>query len=190
MVFLFNVEVLCGKKYICLTNLSPMKRSLLFLIFISFYFEVSCQEISREAEFRRNEIFLELGGNGLLGSINYERQFTNKPGLGMRVGAGVYGTDTHLTVPLGLNYLIRFFKSRSFVDLGLGVTYIKYNVQLYALAKREEGYVEKNQYFYFIPSAGLKVCSSKNYVFRLYATPVWTTLGPLPFVGLGFGKRF
>ena len=167
-----------------------MKRLLLYLIFISFHSSAFSQEVNRDEEFKKNEIFLELGGNGLLGSINYERQLTNRPGFGFRVGAGVYGTDTRLTVPVGVNYLIRFFKSRSFVDLGLGVTYTNTDVQLLRRAERLEGYVEKNREFYFVPSLGLKVCTNRNFIWRLYATPVLTTFGLQPHMGLGFGKRF
>ncbi len=35
-----------------------------------------------QSTFKRNDIYLEAGGNGLFGSVNYERQLTNKPGLG------------------------------------------------------------------------------------------------------------
>ena len=148
------------------------------------------QEINREDEFRQNEVFIELGGNGLLASLNYERQFFKKPGIGFRVGAGVYGTDPHLTIPVGINYLFRFFQSRSFIDVGLGVTYTDYNVQLYTVEKPEPGVVQKEQSFYLIPSVGLKACTSKNFAWRLYITPVLSHSDLLPYIGFGFGKRF
>ena len=148
------------------------------------------QEINRDDEFRRNEVFIELGGNGLLGSLNYERQLFKKPGFGFRVGAGIYGTDPHLTIPVGINYLSRFFKSRSFIDLGLGVTYTDYNVRLFVIEKRDAEYVQKDQSFYLIPSLGLKACTSKNFAWRMYITPVLSHSDLLPYIGFGLGKRF
>ena len=38
--------------------------------------------------FKKNDIYLEAGGNGLFGSVNYERQLTKSPGIGARIGVG------------------------------------------------------------------------------------------------------
>ncbi|HUS00549.1 MAG TPA: hypothetical protein VMY77_02415 [Chitinophagaceae bacterium] len=43
-----------------------------------------------QGTFKKNDIYLEAGGNGLYSSVNYERQLTKKPGLGARIGAGIY----------------------------------------------------------------------------------------------------
>ena len=43
--------------------------------------------------FKKNDIYVEAGGNGLFGSINYERQITNAPGLGVRAGIGFYSEN-------------------------------------------------------------------------------------------------
>lgn len=56
--------------------------------------------------FKRNDLYLEAGGTGLFGSLNYERQLTRQPGLGIRVGAGMYSEDAfYLTTTAGINYL-------------------------------------------------------------------------------------
>jgi len=100
-------------------------------------------EVFSQGLVKKNEIFAELGGNGLLGSVNYYRQFGEKPGFGARVGAGVSGTEASLTIPVGVNYLIRKIGNHSFLDLGLGATFTKASVYMYSAAKRPEGYVEK-----------------------------------------------
>lgn len=34
-----------------------------------------------QSNFKKNDIYIEAGGNGLYGSVNYERQLTKQPGL-------------------------------------------------------------------------------------------------------------
>lgn len=136
-------------------------------------------------------MFVELLGNGLLGSINYERQLTGKPGLGIRAGVGVYGTDANITIPLSVHYLIRLIKNHSFLDLGFGATYTKSDGFFYAQTELPAGYVSKEEFVYLIPSAGLRAYTTKNYIWRISATPFITIGGDLlPSVGFGFGKRF
>ena len=48
------------------------------------------QENINENRTLRNTIFVEALGNGLFGSINYERQLTKEPGLSVRAGIGFY----------------------------------------------------------------------------------------------------
>lgn len=158
---------------------------LLILVLILSGVEAFSQEL-----IKKNEIFAELGGNGLLGSINYYRQFGDKPGFGARIGAGVYGNEANLTIPVEVNYLIRVLGNHSFLDLGLGATFTKANVHLYALAERSEGYVEKKPFAFFIPSIGLRAYTTKNYVWHVNITPIQTEYSMLPYFGLGFGKRF
>ncbi len=38
--------------------------------------------------FKKNDVYIELLGNGVLGSINYDRQLSTQPGLGVRFGIG------------------------------------------------------------------------------------------------------
>ncbi len=42
---------------------------------------------------QENMVFLELGGNGGLFSVNYERQLTKEPGLSLRAGIGMTAFD-------------------------------------------------------------------------------------------------
>ena len=94
------------------------------------------------------------------------------------------------TIPVGINYLIPLIGKHSFLDLGLGATYTKADVHLYVYYKRAQGYVQKYQSVYFVPSLGLRNYTTKNFVWHFNATPVLTQYGLIPWVGFGFGKRF
>jgi len=76
--------------------------------------------------FKKNDIYLEAGGNGLFGSVNYERQLTKTPGLGARIGVGFYTENAfYLTIPVGINYLFKLKNDKSFIDAGLGATWTR-----------------------------------------------------------------
>lgn len=141
-------------------------------------------------DFRKNEVFVELLGNGMLGSINYERQLMKNPGFGVRAGVGIYGTDARLTIPMGVNYLIRVIKNHSFLDLGMGATFTQTDGFFYSMPKLPAGYVKKENYMYLIPSAGLRAYTTRNYIWRIGASVFITDSGALPWLGIGFGKRF
>ena len=139
---------------------------------------------------KKNEVYAELLGNGLLGSINYSRALGDKPGFSVHAGLGVYGGDAHLSYPVGVNYIIRLTKNDIFLDLGLGATYTKSDGSYYASVKRNFPYTPKTEYVYIIPNLGFRSFTSKNFVWHLNITPVFSDVGVLPAVGLGFGKRF
>ena len=161
-----------------------MKKILLSLLILF----TTVQTFSQD--FKKNEVFIELLGNGVSGSINYERQLGNKPGFGIRCGAGLYGISTQMTVPVGVNYLIRVGNDHSFLDLGFGATYTKSDGFFYAATKLPDGYVRKKEYVYLIPSIGARAYTTKSYVARLNLTPFITESGLMPFFGIGFGKSF
>lgn len=61
-----------------------------------------------QTTFKKNDIYIEAGGNGLFASANYERQFTKEPGSGFRLGIGFYTENVfYLTIPVGFNYLFK-----------------------------------------------------------------------------------
>lgn len=78
-------------------------------------------------------IFLELGGNGLLFSGNYDMRLQrgSRDGLGLRLGlgGGRIINDSYLTFPLGINYLAG--KRRSSVEIGLGITPARFRSSSY-----------------------------------------------------------
>ena len=78
---------------------------------------------SAQNEKRAQNVFVELGGQGLLFTANYDSRFSKRrDGLGGRAGIGYIsiGGDNASTVPLSLNYLLG--KGRQFFEIGLGAT--------------------------------------------------------------------
>ncbi len=74
--------------------------------------------------FKRNDIYFELSGNGIAGSICYERHLSSKPGFGLRAGVGVYGDGKlRVSIPLGINYLFMLTPNKSFLEAGIGGTW-------------------------------------------------------------------
>lgn len=140
-----------------------------------------------QKNFKKNDIYLEAGGNGLFGSLNYERQLTKRPGLGVRAGIGFYTEDVfHLTIPVSINYLFKLKKDNSFIDAGLGVTW----------TRNEETFIGNNHHYTgdyfasFIPSIGYRKHASKNIMWRISITPVANKNGFAPWLGASLGKRF
>jgi hypothetical protein len=163
-----------------------MKKLRLLVVFISLSTIAFAQ-----IEIKKNSIYIELGGNGFLGSINYERQITKSPGLGFRLGIGTYTANPfQLTIPIGINYLFELNNKISFLDLGFGVTYTKADVLLYISVKyADPNYVNTN-YINYIPSVGYRRQIKNNFMWRISFTPVVNHIGFIPFFGFSFGKDF
>lgn len=172
------------------------------LLILSFAFASFAQG---QDDTRKNTIYAEALGNGLVGSVNYERQLTKKPGLNVRLGTGFYyaayddGYSSRnklvVTVPAGVNYLFRLKGDQSFVDAGLGLTWTRNSKEDIYDHNRVEGFV------IFIPSVGYRRHTKAGYMYRISFTPLAgftrTTYDkddygfkPMPFVGISFGKRF
>jgi hypothetical protein len=136
--------------------------------------------------FKKNDIYLEAGGNGLFGSISYERQLTKEPGLGARIGIGVYSeNDFYLTFPVGINYLFELKKKNTFIDAGLGVTWALVDGKFSNdLADIGENFTS------FIPGIGYRKHTAKNVIWRIALTPVINKYSFTPWIGLSVGKRF
>lgn len=137
--------------------------------------------------FKKNNIYLEVGGNGLFGSINYERQLTKQPGIGARIGVSFYSENTfYLTVPVGINYLFKLKNDKSFIDAGLGVPWARIDGKLFSDSKNSNG----EHFVNFIPSIGYRRHASKYLIWRISVTPVANKYGLTPWIGASVGKRF
>ena len=76
-----------------------------------------CSSFAQE-KFQRNSFYLEAFGSGLFGSLNYERQLTSKPGIGVRAGIGFYAEKAFsLTFPVGVNYLFPLKRENIFCTI-------------------------------------------------------------------------
>jgi hypothetical protein len=140
-----------------------------------------------QSTFKKNDIYLEAGGHGLFGSVNYERQLTRSPGLGVRIGLGFYAENAfYLTIPAGINYLFKLPGKNSFIDAGIGGSWTKLDGRLFG---DTQDALEEN-IFNFIPSIGYRRHTAKDMMWRINFTPVFNEYVFLPWVGLSIGKRF
>ena len=77
------------------------------------------------AQVAAQNVFLEIGGPGLLLSANYDTRLTpHRDGFGARAGIGYLSSDgvSLLTIPLQLNYLSG--QEKNYFEAGLGTTYV------------------------------------------------------------------
>ena len=159
-----------------------MKQVVLFIICL-FFVTIS---LGQQA-YKRNDIYLEAGGNGLFASVNYERQLTKEPGIGIRIGAGFYTEDAfYLTIPVGINYLFKLKRVDSFIDAGLGVTWARVDANLFKQAKNSTA----THFVSFVPSIGYRRHAKQNMMWRVSITPVANSETFVPWVGFSVGKRF
>jgi len=140
-----------------------------------------------QTTFKKNDIYLEAGGNGLFASVNYERQLTKQPGLGVRLGVGFYTENAfYLTIPAGIDYLFKLNSYKSFIDAGLGVTWTRIDGNIFGESINSNG----DSFVNFIPSVGYRRHTTQNLMWRISITPVINESGFVPWLGLSIGKRF
>jgi len=140
-----------------------------------------------QTNFKKNDIYLEAGGNGLFGSVNYERQLTKQPGFGARVGVGFYAENAfYLTIPLGINYLFKLKSDKSFIDAGLGATWTRIDGNLFSDSENANG----DHFVNFVPSIGYRRHTANDVMWRISVTPVANKYGLVPWLGASIGKRF
>lgn len=81
------------------------------------------QENTRE---RGRGVFVELFGNGLGYSFNYDQRFDKRfDGLGFKAGLSYFAIDGNsvATLPVGLNYLLG--KNGKYFEMGAGATFLR-----------------------------------------------------------------
>lgn len=150
-----------------------MKSSIVTIILLLFFLLSSVPKISAQTKTKPNTIYLELGGNGLFTSINYERQILKNIPLHFHAGAGIYGLKTsYLTIPIGINYLLKLNDFNAYLDLGFGATYSKADVDLYAMVEHSRTNYKNTNYWNYIPSLGYRKLTKRNLVYRFSFTPV------------------
>jgi len=136
---------------------------------------------------KQNDIYIEAAGNGLFASVNYERQLTKEPGLGIRLGIGFYTERAfYLTIPVGINYLFELKKKNSFIDAGLGATWARINGEVFGSSKNSNG----DHFINFVPSIGYRKHTNKNIMWRISITPAANKFTLVPWLGFSIGKRF
>lgn len=137
----------------------------------------------------KNDIYVEAGGNGLFGSVNYERQLSKTPGVSLRVGVGFYTENRFfLTLPAAVHFLIPLKKPNSFIDASAGVTWARANGQVF---KSDEAVADEH-FVCLIPSVGYRRHVKNDWMWRVSLTPTFNITNDafIPWVGFAVGKRF
>ena len=91
-----------------------------YLCIILFFLTASSHSFAQAGSNKMNTVYVELGGNGLFLSANYERQIFKITPLNIHVGVGIYGiTPSYVTLPFGINYLLKLRKQTPLLILVL-----------------------------------------------------------------------
>lgn len=143
------------------------------------------QKADSSATTRAQNVYVELLGQGILLSANYDTRFSNKRnGIGGRIGIGYIagGGDNVTTIPIGLNYLLG--KGKSFFEIGLGVTYFsgKLNDDIFDL--KFKNFVGTTSFSYRLQPV------NSGFSFRGGLTPIFGSGYFYPFYGLSLGYTF
>lgn len=161
-------------------------RTLLLLSIFSISFNLFAQT---NTNIKRNLVFVEALGNGLFGSVNYERTLTKDPGLSLRLGVGFYTEDAfYLTIPTSLQYSF-FLKENSYLETGFGYTWADANAN--DIFKKNELKDNDNLHNLFF-SIGYKKYFGNDWMWKVNFSPIITNNKDvtLPWLGISFGKTF
>ena len=147
-------------------------------------------------------VFLELGGNGLVVSANFDARFTkSEKGFGFRAGIGfvpavntgeadvfVPSTPGALTIPIGINHLAGH--APHYFESGLGVTYVHVSG---TVSSDFWGYSEDvtGSAVGFVPSVGYRYAKTgKAFQGRIFISPIISSGGASFWAGLSLGYKF
>lgn len=146
------------------------------LFFLCFSAKAKGQEIVNKS-YKKNAAFVELGGNGFLNSINYDRLFTLKDSLikaSFRIGVGLYKTDESSgssvvkVLPLEINFMLG--RTKNYFEFGIGYT-PSFGYRTYR--KDSLIYATKNFDFNIVGRMGYRYQKPEGVIFfRIGATPI------------------
>ncbi len=162
----------------------------------SSYAQQANLKVDSLASKRKQTVFFELLGAGLLYSANYDTRFSNMPdGLGARVGIGFTSLDgkSFFSAPVQLNYLLG--NGNKFFEIGVGATYLSIN-------DREHDDFDFNDDDIFLDfddgkavfgtlNFGYRYQPANGFSFRTGITPIFNSNGFLPYwFNVSFGYAF
>ena len=124
--------------------------------------QVISQNVIQDSVLEKKFMFIEVGGNGILLSINYERLIFDNIGVRTGVGTlGIYG----LTIPAMFNFYIG---SNRQLELGIGTVYTDY-------FPKEGGFIHNGE-FLIGTTVGYKFQKeNSNLILRFSFTPFYST---------------
>ncbi|MBK8953429.1 MAG: hypothetical protein IPM85_15375 [Chitinophagaceae bacterium] len=141
-------------------------------------------QVQAQNKFKKHTLYAEVLGNGIVLSANYELQLINKPGFGIHAGIGLAGAQP--AIPLGMTYLIKIGKQKSFIETGIGIT----------LAEKDLWDDNKTQLLTnpyqvaFIPSVGYRHHTPYGLMWKLIYSPFFNKENNEPaFFGASVGWR-
>ena len=165
------------------------KISIILMIFEMLLGVIAFGQENNNKKNLKNTVFVEALGNGLFGSINYERQLTKEPGLSLRAGIGFYTEyDFYLTLPFSIQYFIDLNRN-NFIETGIGYTWADAGAD--DIFNNESVKNSDNLNNLFL-SVGYKKHFGKDWMWKANFTPLITNNKEvtLPWIGVSIGKRF
>jgi len=149
-------------------------------------FQCNAAGQTQTTNFKQNQLYLELAGNGLIYSINYERflseDFTIRGGFGITPGL-IFVEGTFIHIPVTASYLIGSKTSK--LELGLGATYFAgEDTEIFGLDAGDQSLM------FLTGIIGYRYTSPAGFVFRVFFTPLYSSESEPnfnPYGGLSFG---
>lgn len=165
----------------------------LFLILLAFH----CHELYAQDQMMRpskkNQFYLELGGNAIIYSFNYERMITDN--FSLRGGIGISPTlglveGTFIFIPITGSFLLGSNTSK--LEIGLGVTYFSGKETEFFSYEVDS---ETKSKLFITGILGYRYVSSGGFIFRVAFTPLYNPDKTedskfLPWGALSFGYAF
>jgi hypothetical protein len=157
-------------------------RTLLLLVILF----IGITQLPAQKPFKRTTLYGEIAGSGLTLSLNYERQLSNKPGLGLYVGIGLGGDDFPFVIPVGAKYIYSLGGEKSFLEVGAGVALAENDF----LDDKFDAGEDNDLGFAFIPTIGYRHHARNGFMWRLNYTPLFSPFGSIPYLfGISLGWR-
>jgi hypothetical protein len=142
----------------------------------------ACQ-LPAQKPFKQNTVYFEMAGNGLVLSLNYERQISSKPGLGLHAGVGL--ADNKPSFPSELNTCLIWAGKIFFRSWGWCYTCRAGYVETNYNQSKPDPYKAG-----FIPSVGYTYKAPKGFMWGINYTPVFNKYRTeLLYFGLSIGWR-
>ena len=93
------------------------------------YNDVSLSQL--DTVLKKNTVFVEIGGNGLVYSINYDRLINVSSKIKISTRIGVHYTNYFpliyyrtVSIPIEVSALYPFFRNKHFLEIGSGLSYL------------------------------------------------------------------
>lgn len=164
------------------------------------YFLIAClvflstsvfgQDVTNNSQNLPNTLFIEALGNGMFGSVNYERRLFKKPYLTARLGIGFHAeSNIYFSAPGSIQYLVDLKKSR-FVEAGVGYTWAQFGADDCYYC---DGSDNTDDYSNLFLSVGYRKHFGRNWMWKANFSPlIVNNHGEKfrPWIGFSFGKQF